>query len=67
MRVVIDTNLIVNRTISSTGAAAEVLRRWEQGQFELLASEAILAEYEKALMYPRVRARHGLSNEAITA
>jgi putative PIN family toxin of toxin-antitoxin system len=65
MRVVVDTNLIINRTISPTGAAGEILRRWRQERFELLVSEAILAEYKAALGYPRVRARHGLSNEEI--
>ena len=59
--VVVDTNRVVSRAISSSGAAAEILRRWRAGAIDLAVSEAILAEYERALGYGRVRRRHGKS------
>jgi putative PIN family toxin of toxin-antitoxin system len=31
------------------------LRRWLAGEFELVVSEALLAELERALAYPKVR------------
>lgn len=65
MRIVADTNLIISRTLSATGAAAEIMRRWQQGQFELLVSAPILGEYRRALAYERVRARHGLDDDAL--
>ncbi len=65
MRIVVDTNIIVSRTLSSLGAPAEILRLWWQERFELAVSEPILEEYERALGYERIRARHGLSGEAI--
>lgn len=65
MRTVIDTNGVVSSAISPTGAPAEILRRWRQEQLELAVSEAILAEYERALNYERVRIRHRRSPEEI--
>lgn len=67
MRVVIDTNLIINRVIANTGAAAEILRFWRRGRFELLVTIPILQEYRRALAYPRVRARHGHDDRTLDA
>ncbi len=67
MRIVVDTNVVVSGAISAKGAPAEILRRWRQGQFELLVSEPMLAEYERALSYGRVRARHQMSQAEIHA
>ena len=66
-RIVIDTNGVVSRTISRTGAPGEILRLWRRGELELAVSEAILAEYERALSYERVRERHGRSAEGVRA
>jgi uncharacterized protein len=65
MRVVIDTNVIVSAFLSPSGVPAQLLNLLEQGAFELLVSEPILAEYLKALSYPRVRARHGMDSAAL--
>ena len=59
--VVVDTKCVVSRAISSSGAAAEILRWWRAGKIDLAVSEAILAEYKRALGYGRVRRRHGKS------
>lgn len=65
MRIVIDTNIVVSYSISGRGAAAQIIRKWHQEQFEVLVSEPILAEYERALGYERVRIRHRMTNEKI--
>jgi uncharacterized protein len=63
MRVVADTNVIVSAFLSAIGAPARLLDLWRQGVFELLASEPILAEYRRALAYPKIQARHRLTDE----
>jgi putative PIN family toxin of toxin-antitoxin system len=65
MRVVIDTNVTASRYISPQGAPAEVFGLWEQQVFELLVSEAILAEYERVLQYDKIRSRHRMSDDRI--
>ena len=66
MRVVADTNVVVSRYVAPRGAVVRILERWQQNAFDLLVSEAILAEYQRVLAYPRLRARHGLSDEEIS-
>src|SRR3954471_5607579 len=66
MRVVIDTNVVVSRFLSRTGAPARIFEHWEQQAFTLLVSEPILEEYRQALSYPHVQNRHQLSQEALT-
>jgi len=65
MRVVIDTNVIVSSFLSPTGVPAQLLAHLEQEAFVLLVSEPILAEYQRALNYAKLRALHGMSSEAI--
>jgi putative PIN family toxin of toxin-antitoxin system len=65
MRVVIDTNVIISRFLSPHGTPALILALWEQGLFELVVSEAILAEYLRVLSYDRIRSRHGMSQDEI--
>lgn len=60
MRVVLDTNVIVSALLSPTGVPARIVTAWQQERFELLVSESILSEYERALNYDRVRTRHRL-------
>src|SRR5262245_9120806 len=59
MRVVIDTNVIVSRSVSEKGAPALIFDHWLQDTFDLVVSEENLAEYRRALGYERVRKRHG--------
>ncbi len=66
MRVVADTNVVVSRYVAPRGVVVRILERWQQNAFDLLVSEAILAEYQRVLAYPRLRARHGLSDEEIS-
>ena len=65
MRAVIDTNVIVSRFLSPFGNPALILALWEKALFELVVTDAILAEYERVLAYPAVQARHGLTHPDI--
>ena len=57
MRVVLDPNVVISGVLSSRGAPADVLRALAAGEFELIVSQALLAELERALAYPKLR-RH---------
>ena len=64
MRLVLDTNVLVSALLSPSGAPARVLRLWEAEAFELVVSEAILAEYARVLAYPRIATRLKLTGES---
>lgn len=57
MRAVLDPNILIAALLSPTGAPAQIVTRWLAGEFELLVSEALLAELERALAYPKLRRR----------
>jgi uncharacterized protein len=57
VRVVLDPNVVISGVLSSRGAPADVLRALAAGEFELLVSQALLDELERALAYPKLR-RH---------
>lgn len=65
MRVVIDTNVIISRFLSPSGSPARVLALWEDGRFEAVVSEPILAEYDRVLAYPKIAVRLGLTSDEI--
>jgi putative PIN family toxin of toxin-antitoxin system len=56
MRVVLDTNTIVQAVLSTKGVSGELIQFWRRGHFELLLSEEILLEYERVLQYEHIRA-----------
>lgn len=55
MRAVLDANVFVSALLSPHGAPAQIVSRWLSGEFELIASELLLAEVERALAYPKIR------------
>jgi len=57
VRAVLDPNVVISGVLSSRGAPADVLRVLAAGEFELIASQALLDELERALSYPKLR-RH---------
>ena len=57
MRAVLDANVLIAALLSPTGAPAQILARWLAGDFELVVSESLLAELERALAYPKLGAR----------
>jgi len=67
MIVVLDTNVIISSLLSAKGPPAEVIRRWEAGEFDVVTSPALISELERALTYPRVRKYLKFSDEEIEA
>jgi len=67
MRVVIDTNVLISRFLSPTGIPAKLVQMWQHdAAFDVVVSQAVLQEYEAALTYPHIQARHRLTQEEIT-
>ena len=64
MRAVLDPNILIAALLTRTGTPARLFSRWLAGEFELVASEKKpIAELERALSHPELRARIS-SNEA---
>ena len=57
MRAVLDVNVLISALLAPTGASAALLRRWLAGEFDLVVSEKLLAELDRAIGYPKVRSR----------
>jgi putative PIN family toxin of toxin-antitoxin system len=53
LRVVLDPGVLVSAVLGSTGAPAEVLDRWRDGEFDMIVSPALLGELEKVLSRPK--------------
>jgi putative PIN family toxin of toxin-antitoxin system len=60
-RAVLDTNVYVSGTILARGVPYELLEAWRRQRFTLVISEAILAEIERVLRYPRIRTRYSVT------
>lgn len=65
MRVVVDTNVLISAVLSPFGLPAELLDRWEIGDFELITSTALLDELRRVLGYAHIRTLHRLDEEAL--
>lgn len=57
VKAVLDPNVIISALLSPRGSPAKVMRAWIDGTYELIASELLLAELERALAYPKLRTR----------
>ena len=57
MRAVVDANVLISAVLSSRGASSELVRAARDGGFELIVSELLLTELERALGYPMLRKR----------
>jgi uncharacterized protein len=57
VRAVLDPNVLIAALLSPTGAPAQIVSRWLAGGFELVVSESLLEELERALGYPKLRDR----------
>jgi putative PIN family toxin of toxin-antitoxin system len=56
LRAVFDANVLVAALLAPSGLPARLLTSWLMGDFELVVSEKLLEELERALGYPKVRA-----------
>jgi uncharacterized protein len=57
VRAVLDPNILISALLSRSGAPAQIVARWLAGEFELVVSELLLAELERASAYPKLRTR----------
>lgn len=57
MKAVLDPNALISALLAPGGAPARALRAWLHGVYELVVSPLLLAELERALTYPKLRAR----------
>lgn len=57
MRAVLDPNVVISAVLAPGVSPARVLRSWLDGAYELVVSELLLAELERALAYPKLRKR----------
>lgn len=67
MRVVLDANVLISATLIPDGIPAKVLDAWRDQRYELLLSPPILEEVADVIRRPRIRKRHGWSDEEIEA
>lgn len=65
MHVVLDTNVVVSGYLSPNGTPARILSLWERGVFDLIVSPEIVAEYDRVLREPNIRALHRKSDGEI--
>ena len=65
LRVVLDTNVYISGTILSRGTPFEILEAWRRQAYVLITSEAIIAEIERVLHYPRIRDRYTVSAQDV--
>jgi putative PIN family toxin of toxin-antitoxin system len=63
LRAVLDTNVYVSATILSRGTPFEILEAWRRREYILVTSEAIIAEIERVLHYPRIRDRYAIDQD----
>lgn len=57
MRAVLDPNILIAALLSRGGTPAQLLSRWLAGEFELVVSETLLAELQRAPAYPKLGER----------
>lgn len=57
MRAVLDPNILIASLLSRSGAPGELVARGLAGDFEIIVSEALIAELERALGYPKLLKR----------
>lgn len=57
MRAVLDIIVLISGLLAPDGPSARLIRRWLEGDFELIVSERLLEELKRALAYPKLKAR----------
>ena len=57
MRALFDANVLISGLLSRTGAPAQLVAKWLEGEFELVLTDRLLAELESTLARPKLR-RH---------
>ncbi len=57
MRAVLDPNVLISAVLAPNGSPTRVLRSWLDGAYELIVSELLVGELERAFGYPKLRKR----------
>lgn len=57
MRAVLDVNVLIAAVLSRAGIPAQLVAAWRDGRSDLVVSETLLAELDRALAYPKIRKR----------
>jgi putative PIN family toxin of toxin-antitoxin system len=57
VRAVLDPNVLIASLLSREGAPARLVSLWLAGAFDVVVSESLLEELERALAYPKLRDR----------
>jgi len=65
VKITLDSTILVRAFIDSGGLARRLLLRIVEGNHVLVLSSEILAETSRVLRYPRMRARHRMSDKRI--
>jgi len=65
IRVVIDTNNLVSGTIAKRGKSFELLRAWRDGRFELVTSQALIAEFVEVMDRPRIQEKYHIEADEV--
>ena len=55
MRAVLDVNVLISALLSKHGAPGRLVAAWLDGGFEIVVSEALLQELDRAFRYPKLR------------
>jgi putative PIN family toxin of toxin-antitoxin system len=66
VRAVFDPNVIISGLLSATGAPAELLRAFDRGEVDVVASPKLMDELTRALAYPKLR-RYVSEEDAVAA
>jgi uncharacterized protein len=53
LRVVVDPGVLIAGLISPHGTPANILRRWREGEFDMVVSPALIDELERVLARPK--------------
>lgn len=56
-RAVLDPNVLISALLSKDGTPASLLKAWLREDFELVTSDKVIRELERALAYPKLRSR----------
>ncbi len=65
MRIVLDTNVVISAFLSPSGPPAQIVDAWQRREFMVIVSQAVIAEYQRALEYDHIRKRHRMTNEQL--
>ena len=65
MKVVLDANIYVSSMVNTQGNPRRIMAQWEQGEFDVLASQSIIDEVGRVLRYPRIVKRHRQDEKTI--